>query len=462
MHIFQLIKFMKLYASSIDTDGVLNISGFPLIGPLGIYLNPHKFFKKWSSKSSDGWFRFKMQKHLVHVVAGEESRKIFFGTRDFSMQSGYGLGLGIWGDNFVPASVNHLKPLARIDLIDELLPLIIPDLERRLDWGVKGKVNAVHILRELPMAMGVKLSLGDSIGGNHADIDSIIHNIYRLTNTFRPTAKIMPWFPRLSSIHRIWAGYGLYRIITAARTKRITQAGTHFEVLQNLVDDKASVGDCVNAIVASIVAIGHNFSNLIVWLYIHLDQDPVWKSKVLSEVHSFIQDHGIARSSNIGEQLCKITATDWLGSLRSIDLCLEEAARLHGVVALARRNIGGPVGIGDSIIDTGDYVFVSLDDVHFNKHTYPEPSDFDPKRMEGSSTANFLGFGKGLHPCPGQKLAKIISKIVATLIFYKYEVKMVDKRGKRLHKLPVETKLLHTVALPKDKLFFSFQKRPTP
>ena len=77
----------------------------------------------------------------------------------------------------------------------------------------------------------------------------------------------------------------------------------------------------------------------------------------------------------------------------------------------------------------GRNVCVSPQLIHNNPSTYNFPDQFDPRRWlrgEGSEPNTYIPFGRGLHKCPGMKLAEYESRITSVLVLKALKLELVN------------------------------------
>lgn len=80
---------------------------------------------------------------------------------------------------------------------------------------------------------------------------------------------------------------------------------------------------------------------------------------------------------------------------------VEETARHDPCVHNTRRFVIAPTQVGGTALDPGDAVLIVLASANRDPAFNPEPDAFQPMRAH----RRMLGFGHGMHACPGQALA---------------------------------------------------------
>jgi hypothetical protein len=145
----QLLKFMQLFDSNPDPDGVLRVCGYPFFGPLGIYFRPQQFISYWSSQSTNGWFRFKLQNRLLLVASGREAHTAFFKSEQLRVPDLSLVGLSTNHSchlNGHSQSVAFLKQLSRVRTIDHVLPGVVLTAAQQLSLGQRGRVDLAELM----------------------------------------------------------------------------------------------------------------------------------------------------------------------------------------------------------------------------------------------------------------------------------------------------------------------------
>ena len=145
--------------------------------------------------------------------------------------------------------------------------------------------------------------------------------------------------------------------------------------------------------------------------------------------------------ATLHEKLTAVPLSAWEEELPTLDACIRETQRASLSAVLLRRNVREEIKAGGQIVRRGDFLAYSVVDVHLNPEYYPDPHKYDPSRWLRTDPAPgvvypFVGWGAGVHPCAGMKLAKLELKLIMTLFLMRYEFDLVDKDGKFPDPLP--------------------------
>ena len=145
--------------------------------------------------------------------------------------------------------------------------------------------------------------------------------------------------------------------------------------------------------------------------------------------------------ATLHEKLTAVPLSAWEEELPTLDACIRETQRASLSAVLLRRNVREEIKAGGQIVRRGDFLAYSAVDVHLNPEYYPDPHKYDPSRWLRTDPVPgvvypFVGWGAGVHPCAGMKLAKLELKLIMTLFLMRYEFDLVDKDGKFPDPLP--------------------------
>ncbi|KAK2054778.1 cytochrome P450, partial [Colletotrichum caudatum] len=124
-----------------------------------------------------------------------------------------------------------------------------------------------------------------------------------------------------------------------------------------------------------------------------------------------------------------------LQKLRHMDACFKESQRLRPVfLAYFRRQALADITLQDGfVIKEGIKIAMDGRTMLLNKNSYPDPLRWDPCRFirmresgEGNKPFLHIGFGHGIHSCPGCFFGAHELKIAFSHILLKYDWKLPE------------------------------------
>lgn len=121
---------------------------------------------------------------------------------------------------------------------------------------------------------------------------------------------------------------------------------------------------------------------------------------------------------------------------------IEETLRYRSPVQGVFRTTTKHVTIGQSkVIPPGETVVVWIGSANHDETVFPDPEKFDISRVHHGH----LGFGLGVHFCPGAPLARLVCSVVLRIIFDRLTDLELDSSRINLMK-PLSTPILHGVS----------------
>lgn len=143
-----------------------------------------------------------------------------------------------------------------------------------------------------------------------------------------------------------------------------------------------------------------------VMLMYHILQDPDLRRRVEEELQEVRQQCG------------DVLDFGALRKLKFLDACLNETLRLY-TSGMHLRCLKQDTQMGPYLIPAGELVGTSPYVLHRDPSVYPNPDAFDPDRFLTSKppSLHFVPFGRGLHACVGQRLAKAEIMLVVARVF---------------------------------------------
>ncbi|WP_331752344.1 cytochrome P450 [Streptomyces sp. NBC_00829] len=176
-------------------------------------------------------------------------------------------------------------------------------------------------------------------------------------------------------------------------------------------------------------------ASTLAWALHHLAEHPDIEREVLDEIDKVVGNR-------------PVTFAD-VPQLPSITRVLDEALRLHGVVALMRRTTK-PVTVGGHELPADTEVLLSLYALHRNPELYPDPDRFDPSRwlpehVDRRPREHTVMFGAGNRKCMGDRFSWMEGTITLATILPRWKLRPVPGT-----KAPAEAKssMAHPTRMP--------------
>ncbi|KAM7194677.1 Cytochrome P450 [Naviculisporaceae sp. PSN 640] len=248
--------------------------------------------------------------------------------------------------------------------------------------------------------------------------------------------------PTVPKMKKWIAGMRLYRILNKVIEERKRTGRREGDPMQVLMDQGYDNTLVCCFIVAGIFAAVTNTGNQAAWVLCHLAENREWYDRVKNEVDAVIAKERV--SQRVGDQapvadiIQGFSMDTWKSAFPSIDLALRESIRLNMAGVSFRQNVGEEnvvIGHSKEVIPPNVYAVYDMDDVHFDEAIYTEPMKWDPGRYlpgreEHKKIAHgYLGWGSGLHPCPGQRFAELEVVITTVMLIAHYDFELCTKKG---------------------------------
>ncbi|KAJ7572136.1 cytochrome P450 [Mycena floridula] len=442
-----------------------------LIGSVDFFRNPYAFIESNISQSKGQMFSFKILRDTVIVVRGIPGRNAFF-SKGLDFMSGYRLlnpqlvdimpKTEISGDE---SWASFMANFIRTEVLEKLYPSMLEDVSRRLDatWGDTGSVNPFESVYELVFALSMRLSTCREFCDDPTTVRSFMRIFADLEAGSTPTSIIMSWIPTPSRIRRTLAGAKLYRMIDGVVRDRKRQRREEDDPLQVLIDKNLSVVEITRFVAMMLFAAVTNTGNVLCWTLIYLEVHKEWKSRVMEEIKSFIQDTSL-NSDKLVDNIAAVPFAEMDHQTPSLDYVINETIRLLFIGTFMRRNIGEDILVDGTRIKHGTYLMFPTADLHFNEDIFPDPTTFDPLRFtlenatkRNEKGINYLGWGAARHVCVGKRAAMLMMKMVTVLLMSKYDIRIVDDAGKPIEVVPeTNSDMLFKVCQTKSEVFLEY------
>ncbi|KAG9081346.1 hypothetical protein FRC06_005626, partial [Ceratobasidium sp. 370] len=440
--------------SILTRDGdIKKIRGWPLLGHWAFFTKRHDFilggFQKLRNQSM---FGFTIRGNNVIALRGEEARRTFFDRRDLDFREGYRLLLGGNpkvddvvkiaadgdGSEQVSGFLQRLYPLLRTERLVTLTPQLMADLERNMvKWENMGKFDPFSVIYSIVFQLTIRFASCGEIADSVERCQRLETLYWRVQKGWTPASVLLPWLPSSARDQKKAATREIYFWFDSIIRARKQENRRQEDALQTLLDSGDSTAGVIEFMLGTLFAGILNTGLMGAWLFIHLDQAPEWRSKVIEELKLLLNKHA-PRSrgyTSAAERLSCIPLNAWETQMPVLDLCLRETIRMVMSGAALRRVVHGDLSVEGKTIPNGSFLVYLLGETHDNPDIYPEPSKFNPGRFEqGQDKAQvhaFLGWGVGRHPCPGRRFAQYEIKAIFAMFLASYEYEVVNSKGVR-------------------------------
>ncbi|KAM0266895.1 hypothetical protein ACHAPA_006464 [Fusarium lateritium] len=199
------------------------------------------------------------------------------------------------------------------------------------------------------------------------------------------------------------------------------------EWLEQTALDKNAAYDPACAQLSLSVAALHSTTDFFTQVVFDIAKNPELIQPLREEIISVLGQHGWSKHS--------------LYNLKLMDSVLKESQRLKPIaIASMRRYTTSDVKLSDGTILPKNKLTLVSADKHWDPEVYVDPQRFDGYRFHRmrqeagneskaqlvSATPEHMGFGYGLHACPGRFFASEEIKLALSHILLKYEIKPVQ------------------------------------
>ncbi|KAJ1301352.1 hypothetical protein OPQ81_003751 [Rhizoctonia solani] len=465
------------YLLKSDSNGVKHLSGWPLIGQWAFFTKRYDFLKEgFESLPNESAFGFNILKHQVIALRGEQARRVFFDRKDLSFTEGYRLlfGGGPSVKDIVPDEIEkndqeqlsfflrRLSPLLRMDRLADLTPLFMSDIERNTtNWGETGKFDPFDVIYSIVFQLTIRAAGAREIADSIEKCKEVEKLYWSVEMGSTPTSVLLPWLPSEARKRKVAATGKIYNLFDGIIKARQSEGRREDDALQVLMDLGDSTPEIISFIMGTLFAGIVNSGLMSAWIFIFLDQEPVWKDKVIQELKTVLDRYAPVSESyeSIGERLSKIPPQGWENEMPVLEACLRETIRLIFSGALLRRVINGDLEVGGKKVPNGSFLVYPAGETHSNPEIYVNPSKFDPGRyaagQDKSQLHAFLGWGVGRHPCLGKRFAQYEIKAICALFLAVYDYEIVDTTGQKPDpSVTVPDRNNIYQARPKDQTFY--------
>lgn len=274
---------------------------------------------------------------------------------------------------------------------------------------------------------------------------------------------VFPDLPIPSNRRRKQAGKDLHNLLKTPIEKRIASGEREEDYTQVFIDAGNTAMDITlwqtGMLFASII----NSSAMFAWTLAFSSADRTIWQKLRAEIDETLErlcrENNVPSSASILEKISSISIEQLEKNFGFTYFCVRESIRILSSDMLYRlmepRQPGALGNVGGETIRDGEYLAFSTASVNLSGEIYNDPYKYDPSRWErgeGSGPYEFVGWGTGLHPCIGMKLAKNELKIGLAFVVATMDISPIN----------VQTSQKYTPeTLPRPQLYRGGYRAPT-
>lgn len=248
---------------------------------------------------------------------------------------------------------------------------------------------------------------------------------------------IFPNLPIPSNRRRKAAGLTLHKSLKSPIEKRIASGDSEEDYTQILIEAGNSAMDITlwqtGMLFASII----NSSAMFAWTLAFSSADKeIWqklRKEIDETMEKLCKENQISQSANVLEKISSFSIEQLENNFDFTYFCIRESIRILSNDYLYRlmepRQPGSTGNVGGETIRDGEYLAFNMATINLSNDIYSNPMKYDPTRWqrgEGSGPYEFVGWGTGLHPCIGMKLAKNELKIGLAFVISTMDIRPIN------------------------------------
>ncbi|KAH8115445.1 cytochrome P450 [Phellopilus nigrolimitatus] len=454
---------------STDEDGVPYKASVPFIGAWGFYSRRYSFIQEGLKKLGNV-YSFRINRHKVWVVSGEEARNRFFGSKNLHFTEGYAI---LNGDAPSLKDINVKRDVDVGDMVEQIedialtldllllsqvlvwqttncfnnpidLTLMFQDLDQITEkWSGNGQFDPFNDIYNTVFQLTIRAASCLEIADDPVAVKRVMQLYWDMENSVSPASRLLTWFPSTVRKRKQQATADLYLLLKGVIDKRKEEGRREDDTVQVLLDEGDGVNDIIQFVMGALFAGIVNTGIMASWLLLFLAVNPEWKTKVLAELREFVSKYTDSTGS-MSSQLAQLPPQVWEEEMAVIDMCLRETIRFVMTGTALRRVLPAQDGEDMSFeghkAPPGTFLAYLVNSVHHDPEIYPDPFKWDPSRFARGEDKKehwaFLGWGVGRHPCLGMRFAKLEVKVILAQFLMKYDYSAVDAAGKPVDTLP--------------------------
>ncbi|KAK5994274.1 Cytochrome P450 monooxygenase -like protein [Cladobotryum mycophilum] len=426
--------------------------GWPFIGSLRFFSARGDYFVEGKQRSPNGYFNFYCGNHSIVALSGEAARTCFYTIRGLDLNAGfrvlYALGpdlndiLGRNASSYFNLLFKRFASTANLgsvlsyfhrdinacyEKIDTSKPVEPFEFMYPLVYKLTHRTLGCHDIADDPKLAAKTLKLFEPLDTN---------------STFQI---IFPSLPTFQGLKKFVAGTRLHLTLSKIVADRKKTGRSNDDAMQVMIDNGDSNMSISMFIMGGLFAGFFNTGVIAAWVLAHIAADDEWYGKMRAEVDAAIAKHRLSDDETPVDILQRLSIDEWESEFSLIDLGLRETIRIRLPGATVRRNISGKdlvLGNTGVVVPKDGFTMYALADAHLDSSIYKDPLKWDPsrylpERAEDKKVAHaYIGWGSGLQPCLGIKLAKLEVAVITATFFAYFDFNLCDKNGNAISQLP--------------------------
>ncbi|KAK4209371.1 cytochrome P450 [Rhypophila decipiens] len=425
--------------------------GWPVFGSIDFYRSRQQFIGKEKQKSGTGQFSFTYGPFNIIALSGHAARESFYSSRPLDLLPAFyklyaaAPEIEFFGRDLADSFLQTFRKFVQRDYLSSNLDNFVNDAHKSLSSiDPNMPIDPFEHIFLLIYQLSHR-----SLGCNEiAEDPYLLKYTMEIVRAIDWTSGLQIMFtglPTIPKLKKYIAGLKLYWILNKAIEDRRNTGKRQTDTMQVLMDQGYDNTLVSCFIVAGIFAAVTNTGNQAAWVLCHLADNREWYDRVRNEVDAVIARQREKNSDKtpvpVIDILRQLPMDAWEKEFPSIDLALRESIRLNMAGVSFRENISSqnvviqPGHGSGEVIPPNVYAVYDMDDVHFDEAIYSNPNKWDPSRYlpgreeHKKTTYGYLGWGVGLHPCPGQRFAQLEVTLTTVMFIAQYDYHLCDKMG---------------------------------
>jgi sterol 14alpha-demethylase len=403
---------------------------WPLLGHALEFAKDRSLLFKRGHAAHGKIFSIQLANKTAVVLGGSEFSTWFFKETDkaLNMSKPYGFLKAILGNvAFVAGHEAYMNqrpvlyaPFQREKMTGYLQVIDTTAHEWVHSLGESGKLELTEAINKLVMEIAGRAIMGTDFmqkAGKDFWNDSQI--VCKALDPLLPHNWPLPKF-----IRRDRARKRMIETLTPILAERRNHPERFSDFLQDFIntrqqDGTAATDEELLGLIIALCFAGHETTaGQASWTIIQLLQHPAYLAKVEAEIQA-----NFPQGAHVNART--------LSSLKHVKWAIDETTRLKPSADITIRVTDEDIEVGGFLIPEGTAVFNSTDVSHLLEDVFPHAQLYDPERFSAERSEHkehknaIIGFGGGLHKCPGMNFALNEMLAITALLFQNYDVELL-------------------------------------